>query len=105
MDQHKILPVPETLRISLDRSDGSHPIGSSRGGNSPKHGPVERKPSADPRPEGSWLYPVTIPGSAFQGIETYSTGGGYTEADQLSFNPLAVASAGHGAWQMTGQRT
>ena len=26
-------------------------------------------------------------------------------ADQLSFNPLAVASAGHGAWQMTGQRT
>ena len=29
----------------------------------------------------------------------------YTEADQLSFNPIAVASAGHGAWQMTGQRT
>jgi hypothetical protein len=56
-------------------------------------------------PEGSWLYTVTIPGYAFQGIETYSTGGGYTEADQLSFNPLAVASAGHGAWKMTGQRT
>ena len=56
-------------------------------------------------PEGSWLYTVTIPGYTFQGIETYSAGGGYTEADQLSFNPLAVASAGHGAWQMTGQRT
>ncbi len=56
-------------------------------------------------PQGSWLYTVTIPGYRFQGIETYSPGGGYTEADQLSFNPLAVASAGHGAWQMTGQRT
>jgi hypothetical protein len=57
------------------------------------------------RPEESWLYTVTIPGFTFQGIETYSTGGGYTEADQLSFNPLAVASAGHCAWQMTGQQT
>jgi hypothetical protein len=57
------------------------------------------------RPEGSWLYTVTIPGYTFQGIETYSTGGGYKEADQLSFSPLAVASAGHGAWQMTGERT
>lgn len=56
-------------------------------------------------PEGSWLYIVTIPGYTFQGIETYSAGGGYTEADQLSFNPLAVASAGHGAWKMTGERT
>src|SRR5215472_1196454 len=56
-------------------------------------------------PEGSWLYTVTIPGYTFQGIETYSAGGGYTEADQLSFNPLAVASAGHGAWKMTGERT
>lgn len=56
-------------------------------------------------PEGSWLYTVTIPGYTFQGIETYSAGGGYTEADQLSFNPLAVASAGHGAWKMTGART
>jgi len=56
-------------------------------------------------PEGSWLYTVTSPGFIFQGIETYSAGGGYTEADQLSFNPIAVASAGHGAWQMTGQRT
>jgi hypothetical protein len=56
-------------------------------------------------PEGSWLYTVTIPGYTFQGIETYSAGGGYTEADQLSFSPLAVASAGHGAWQMTGQQT
>jgi hypothetical protein len=56
-------------------------------------------------PQGSWLYTVTIPGYTFQGIETYSAGGGYVEADQLSFSPLAVASAGHGAWQMTGQRT
>jgi hypothetical protein len=36
---------------------------------------------------------------------TYSAGGGYSEADQLSFNPLAVASAGHGAWKSTGERT
>ena len=56
-------------------------------------------------PEGSWLYTVTIPGYTFQGIETYSSGGGYTEADQLSFNPIAVASAGHGAWKMTSGNT
>ena len=56
-------------------------------------------------PEGSWLYTVTIPGYTFQGIETYSVGGGYTEADQLSFSPLAVASAGHGAWKTTGGNT
>ncbi|MGB8536839.1 MAG: hypothetical protein WCD57_10530 [Acidobacteriaceae bacterium] len=56
-------------------------------------------------PEGSWLYTVTIPGYTFLGIETYSAGGGYTEADQLSFTPLAVASAGHGAWKMTGENT
>ena len=56
-------------------------------------------------PEGSWFYTVTIPGYTFQGIETYSAGGGYTEADQLSFSPLAVASAGHGAWKMTGGMT
>jgi hypothetical protein len=56
-------------------------------------------------PEGSWLYTVTIPGYTFQGIETYSAGGGYTEADQLSFSPIAVASAGHGAWKMTGGNT
>jgi hypothetical protein len=48
---------------------------------------------------------VTIPGYTFQGIETYSAGGGYTEADQLSFNPLAVASGGHGAWKMTAGNT
>jgi hypothetical protein len=55
-------------------------------------------------PEGSWLYTATIPGYTFEGIETYSAGGGYTEADQLSFNPIAVASAGHGARKMTGER-
>jgi hypothetical protein len=56
-------------------------------------------------PEGSWLYTVTIPGYTFQGIETYSAGGGYSEADQLSFSPLSVASAGHGAWKSTGEKT
>src|SRR3954467_1903125 len=50
-------------------------------------------------PEGSWAYTVTIPGyGTFQGIETYPEGGGYTEADQLSFSPFSVASAGHGTW-------
>ena len=62
-------------------------------------------PNLSQGPEGSWLYTVTIPGYTFQGIETYSAGGGYTEADQLSFNPIAVASAGHGAWKMTGGNT
>ncbi len=56
-------------------------------------------------PEGSWLYTVTIPGFTFQGIETYSAGGGYVEADQLSYSPTSVASAGHGAWKSTGKRT
>ncbi len=50
-------------------------------------------------PEGSWLYTVNISGFTFQGIETYSAGGGYSEADQLSFSPGAVASAGHGVWK------
>jgi hypothetical protein len=55
-------------------------------------------------PEGSWAYTVTIPGyGTFQGIETYSEGGGYTEADQLSFSPFSVASAGHGAWRSKGE--
>jgi hypothetical protein len=56
-------------------------------------------------PEGSWIYTVTIPGYTFTGIETYDAGGGYTEADQLSFIPLGVASAGHGAWKSTGRNT
>ena len=56
-------------------------------------------------PEGSWIYTVTITGYTFKGIETYSAGGGYTEADQLSFIPFGVASAGHGAWKMTGEKT
>jgi len=61
-------------------------------------------------PEGSWLYAVTIPGpyggspTVFQGIETYSAGGGYVEADQLSFNPQSLATAGHGPWKSTGER-
>jgi hypothetical protein len=56
-------------------------------------------------PEGSWIYTVTIPGYSFLGLETYSAGGGYSEADQLSFSPVGVASAGHGVWKCTGERT
>jgi hypothetical protein len=63
--------------------------------------------AASQGPEGSWLYTVTIPGSAgtfvFKGLEIYAAGGGYVEADQLSFMPTSVASAGHGAWQSTGR--
>ena len=66
---------------------------------------VQLSASLPQGPEGSWLYTVTIPGYTFQGIETYSAGGGYTESDQLSFSPIAVASAGHGAWKMTGGNT
>jgi hypothetical protein len=56
---------------------------------------------------GSWLYTVSIPipGSApfvFLGTETYAAGGGYSEADQLSFTPGYLATAGHGAWKATG---
>src|SRR5215831_6401135 len=54
-------------------------------------------------PEGSWIYTVSIPGYTFHGIETYGAGGGYTETDQLSFSPIAVASPGHGVWQSTGK--
>jgi hypothetical protein len=50
-------------------------------------------------PEGSWLYNVSIPGYSFQGLESYAAGGTYTEADQLSFSPIGVASAGHGVWK------
>ena len=56
-------------------------------------------------PEGSWLYTVTIPGyTTFQGVETYAAGGTYSEADQPSFNPSSVASAGHGAWTSKGRK-
>jgi hypothetical protein len=59
-------------------------------------------------PEGSWFYTVTIPnppGSPliFVGTETYSAGGGYVEADQLSFTPGYLATAGHGAWRIAGK--
>jgi hypothetical protein len=65
---------------------------------------------ASQNPEGSWLYTVTIPNSGsaptvFQGIETYSAGGGYVEADQLSFTYGYLATAGHGAWASTGNNT
>jgi hypothetical protein len=59
-------------------------------------------------PEGSWLYTVTIPNPpnapiVFLGTETYSAGGGYVEADQLSFTPGYLATAGHGGWKSTGK--
>jgi len=62
------------------------------------------------RVEGSWLYTVSIPNPSgppivFQGVETYAAGGGYSEADQLSFTPGYLATAGHGAWRLTGDRT
>jgi len=58
-------------------------------------------------PEGSWLYTVTIPNPpgapiVFLGTETYSAGGGYVEADQLSFTPGYLATAGHGGWRNRG---
>jgi len=61
-------------------------------------------------PEGSWLYKVSIPDPpdapiVFLGTETYSAGGGYVEADQLSFTPGYLATAGHGAWESTGNNT
>jgi hypothetical protein len=65
---------------------------------------------ASQTPEGSWLYTVTIPNSSgapivFLGTETYSAGGGYVEADQLSFTPGYLATAGHGGWKSTGNNT
>ena len=60
--------------------------------------------------EGLWLYTVAIPNvgappTIFQGVETYALGGGYSEADQLSFTPGYLATAGHGGWQLTGSQT
>ena len=57
---------------------------------------------ASETPEGSWLYTVTIPNPlgapiVFVGTETYAAGGGYVEADQLSFTSGYLATAGHGA--------
>jgi hypothetical protein len=64
--------------------------------------------AASQTPEGSWLYTVTIPNPpnapiVFLGTETYSAGGGYVEADQLSFTPGYLATAGHGGWKSTGK--
>jgi hypothetical protein len=66
--------------------------------------------TASQTPEGSWLYTVTIPNPpnapiVFLGTETYSAGGGYVEADQLSFTPGYLATAGHGGWKSTGNDT
>jgi len=61
-------------------------------------------------PEGSWLYTVTIPDPpaapiVFTGTETYAAGGGYVEADQLTFTPGYLATDGHGGWRSTGENT
>jgi hypothetical protein len=61
-------------------------------------------------PTGTWLYTVAIPspGSAdfvFQGTETYTLDGGYSEADQLSFTPGYLATPGHGAWASASAHT
>src|SRR5450755_4511306 len=65
--------------------------------------------AASQTPEGSWLYTVTIPSSSgpfvFLGTETYAAGGGYDEADRLSFTPGYLATAGHGSWKSTGNNT
>lgn len=53
-------------------------------------------------PTGSWNYSVTIPGAlTFQGVETYGSGGEYSESDELSILPGYLATAGHGAWSAT----
>ncbi|MBA3914754.1 MAG: hypothetical protein H0X25_13100 [Acidobacteriales bacterium] len=67
-----------------------------------------QKAAAGQTPVGSWLYTVTIPNPpndpiVFLGTETYSAGGGYVEADQLSFTPGFLATAGHGGWKSTGK--
>jgi hypothetical protein len=64
--------------------------------------------AASRTPQGSWLYTVTIPNPpnapiVFLGTETYSAGGGYVEADQLSFTPGYLATAGHGGWKSIGK--
>jgi len=66
--------------------------------------------AARQNPEGSWLYKVSIPDPpdapiVFLGTETYAAGGGYVEADQLSFTPGYLATAGHGGWESTGNNT
>jgi hypothetical protein len=68
------------------------------------HGPEMPRFENCQRLEGSWLYTVSIPNPpgapiVFQGVETYAAGGGYSEADQLSFTPGYLATAGHGAWR------
>ena len=50
---------------------------------------------ASQTPEGSWLYTVTIPDPpnapiVFLGTETYAAGGGYVEADQLSYTTVRL---------------
>jgi len=59
-------------------------------------------------PDGTWLYTVTIPDPpsapiVFLGTESYAGNGTYAEADQLSFTPGYLATAGHGAWKSIGK--
>jgi hypothetical protein len=61
-------------------------------------------------PTGTWLYTATIPSPGspdfvFQGTETYTLDGGYSEADQLSFTPGYLATPGHGTWASASAHT
>ena len=72
--------------------------------------PIRAQPMVLQHPVGSWLYTVTIPvddkpadNIVFQGVETYMSGGGYIETDQLSFSPtLGLSTPSHGSWASTG---
>jgi hypothetical protein len=79
-------------------------LGSSRPAFSQDGHQAER---ASQKPDGSWLYTVTIPNPdgapiVFLGTETYAGDGGYSEHDQLSFTPGYLATGGHGVWRSTG---
>src|ERR1700730_17349691 len=60
-------------------------------------------------PEGSWLSTITVVGSGapppFLALETFTAGGEYVEIDQADFSPPVFGSPGHGAWEMTGERS
>jgi hypothetical protein len=43
----------------------------------------------------------TAPPIVFQGLETYVSGGGYVETDQLSFSPGSLSTPSHGSWAKT----
>ncbi len=104
--RHRFLKSPAALMTVLSVALLQLPtVAFAQDGNPESDSSAFGRGSDASGPEGSWLYTVTIPGYTFLGIETYAAGGGYTEADQLSFTPLAVASAGHGVWKATWDRT